>query len=83
MFKHPGLTVEITTYGRSLIPARLHQQIEDFALLVNGTPQVHPPAGDPHDHLVEVPSVARRRPPLPQASREERAEFEHPTAVLA
>ena len=35
----------------------MDQQIEDFALLVDGAPQVHPPAGDPHDHLVEVPSV--------------------------
>jgi hypothetical protein len=51
--------------------------VEDFTLLVDGTPKVHAPAGDPHDHLVEVPSVAR---PRPQASREERAEFEHPTA---
>jgi hypothetical protein len=67
-------------HGRPFIPARLYQQIENFVLLVNGTPQVHAPAGDPHDHLIEVPSVAPPRPPLPQASREERAEFEHPTA---
>ena len=62
------------------IPARLDQQVKDFGLLVDGTPQAHAPAGDPHDHLVEVPSVARPRPPLPEASREERAEFEHATA---
>jgi hypothetical protein len=51
-----------------------------FALLVDGTPQVHGPPGDPHDHLVEVPIVARPGPPLPQASRQERAEFKHPAA---
>jgi len=67
-------------HGRAFIPARLDQQIKDFALLVDGTPQVHAPADDPHDHLVEVPVVARPGPPLPQASREERAEFKHPTA---
>jgi hypothetical protein len=67
-------------HGRPFIPARLDQQIEDLALLVDGTPQVDPPASDPHDHLVEVPSVAWRRLPLPQTSREERAEYKHPTA---
>ena len=46
--------------------------------MIDGTPEVHTPAGDPHDHPVEVLSVARPRPPLPQASREERAKFEHP-----
>jgi hypothetical protein len=65
-------------HGRPLIPARLDQQIEDFALLIDGTPQVHPPAGDPHDHLVEVPPVARPRPSLAQASRDRGTEFEHP-----
>ena len=40
-------------HGRPFIPARLDQQIEDFALLIDGTPEVHAPAGDPRDHLVE------------------------------
>ena len=65
-------------HGRPFIPARLDQQIEDFALLIDGTPEVHAPAGDPHDHLVEVPSVARPGPPLPQASRDGGTEFEPP-----
>ena len=56
--------------GRPFIPARPEQRIEDFALLVEGTPQVHAPVGDPHDHLVEVPLVARPGPPLPQASHD-------------
>ena len=62
-------------YGRPFIPARLDQQIEDFALLIDGTPEVHAPAGDPHDHLVEVPSVARPGPPRAQASRDCGTEF--------
>ena len=41
---------------------------------------VHASASDPHHHLVEVPVVARPGPPLPQASRQKRAEFKHPTA---
>jgi hypothetical protein len=27
--------------------------------MIDGTPQVQPPAGDPDDHLVEVPDRAR------------------------
>ena len=53
-------------HGRPFIRARLDQQIEDFAVMVDGTPEVHAPAGDLQDHLVEVPSVARPRPLLPQ-----------------
>ena len=55
------------------------QHVEDFALVIDGTPQVHPPAGDPHHHLVEVPSVARTRPALPQPSRDPRTELQHPS----
>ena len=62
-------------HGRPFIPARLDQQIEDFALLIDGTPEVHAPSGDPHDHLVEVPSVARPGPPRAQASRDCGTEF--------
>jgi len=54
-------------FARRFIPARLDQQIEDFTLLVDGAPQVHPPAGDPHDHLVEVPcAVGMVAPALEQ-----------------
>ena len=62
-------------HGRPFIPARLDQQIEDLALLVDGTPEIYAPAGNPRDHLVEVPSVARPGPPLPQASRDRGTEF--------
>jgi hypothetical protein len=46
--------------------------------VIDGTPEVHTPAGDPGDHLVEVPSVARPGPPLAQSSRDRGTEFEHP-----
>jgi hypothetical protein len=58
----------------------LDQQIQDFAFLVDGAPQVHAFPGDPHDHLVEVPAVAGPRAPLPQSPREEWSEFQHPPA---
>ena len=41
------------------IAARLNQHVENLALVVDGTPEIHPLAGDPHHHLVEVPAIAR------------------------
>jgi hypothetical protein len=33
--------------------------VENLALVIDGSPQVHPHAGDANHHLVEAPSVAR------------------------
>jgi hypothetical protein len=63
----------------ALVTPALTSMSRDFALVIDGTPQVHPPAGDPHHHLVEVPSVARTRPALPQPSRDPRTELQHPS----
>jgi hypothetical protein len=30
----------------------LNKHVEDLAFVVNGTPEVHPLAGDPNNHLV-------------------------------
>jgi hypothetical protein len=49
------------------------------SLVVNGTPQIHPLAGDPHHHLVEVPAIARPWTAPAQPSRDQRSEFQHPT----
>jgi len=35
--------------------------VEDLALMVDGTPQIHPLTGDPHHHFIEVPAIARPR----------------------
>ena len=48
------------------VPAALHQHVEDLAFVVNGTPEIHPLAGDPSNHLVQVPSIARARAASPQ-----------------
>ena len=64
--------------GCPLVPARLDQDVEDLALLVDGAPQVHAPAGDAHDHLIQMPPIARPGAPLPQSPREERTEFQDP-----
>src|SRR6201993_3957288 len=44
---------------RPAVAATLDQHVEDLALVVDGTPQVHPLAGDPNNHLVQVPPIAR------------------------
>ena len=41
--------------GCSLVPALLHQDVQDLTLLVDGSPHEHPFAIDAHDHLVEMP----------------------------
>src|SRR5215469_16754510 len=46
---------------RPTVASALNQHVEDLALVVDGTPQIHPLAGDPHHHLVEVPAIARPR----------------------
>src|SRR3954469_56639 len=62
--------------GCPLVPARLDQDVEDLALLVDGAPQIHAPAGNAHDHLIQMPAITWPGAPLPQTSREERPEFE-------
>jgi hypothetical protein len=42
---------------RALVAPALNQHVENLALVIDGAPQVHSPAGDPDHHLVEVPYV--------------------------
>jgi hypothetical protein len=62
---------------RAFVALALDQHIEDLAFVVDGAPQVHPPAGDPNHHLVEMPSVARARPALPQPAGDQGTKFQH------
>lgn len=48
--------------GCPCIPPTLDHQVQNLALIVNRAPELHLPAADPHDHLVEMPLVARSRP---------------------
>ena len=50
---------------RPAVAATLDQHVEDFAFMVDGTPKVHPLAGDPNNHLVQVPLIARPGTALP------------------
>ena len=45
--------------ANTAVAPALHQHVEHLAFVIDGTPQIHPPAGDPHHHLVEVPVIAR------------------------
>jgi hypothetical protein len=47
--------------GPSVAPT-LNQHVEDLALVIDGTPQIHPLSGDPYYHLVKVPAIAWQRP---------------------
>ncbi len=60
------------------IPARLDQDVEDVAVLVDGPPQILPTAVDRHEHLVEVPRVAGSGLAAAQAGRVDGSELGAP-----
>jgi len=60
------------------IPARLDQDVEDIAVLVDGPPQVVTTAGDRQEHLVEVPLVAGSGLAAAQAGRVDGSELGAP-----
>ena len=61
------------------IASALDKNVENLALVVDGTPEIHALAGDAHHHLVEMPAIARPRAALAQPSRDRRTELQHPT----
>src|ERR1700682_147640 len=58
--------------GRRPVSTTLDQDLEDLALVVDGTPQVHGLARDPDDHFVEMPAIARSRTAPSQAPTDRR-----------
>src|SRR6185295_19704102 len=84
--RHPGrreaLFVEQLAHqldSRRRVSTTLDQDLEDLALVVDGTPQIHLLACDPDDHFVEMPAIARSRTARSQAPSDGRSEFD-PTA---
>src|SRR5260370_4098760 len=63
---------------RTGVASALDQHVEDLALVIDGTPQIHALAGDAHYQLVEMPAVARPRATLAQPSRDRGTELQHP-----
>jgi hypothetical protein len=45
--------------GSPLVPALLNQDVENCALTINGSPQVHLLAADIYENFVQVPDVER------------------------
>src|SRR5882757_9033844 len=66
--------------GCTFIPSALNKDFENLALIIDRAPQVHMLAGDPDDHLVEMPAIARPRTAAPQSACDSRPEFQHPAA---
>jgi hypothetical protein len=66
--------------GRRPVATTLDQDLEDLALVIDGTTQIHLLARDPDDHFVEMPAIARSRTAPSQSASDRRSEFEHPTA---
>src|SRR3981189_1538023 len=80
-FRHEALFPEQLAHQPEcspLVAPALNQHVENLALVVDGAPQVHPLAGNPDYHLVEVPSVARAWAAPPQLARDPGPEFQHP-----
>ncbi len=42
--------------GRTGVALSLHQNVEHFAFIVDGAPEIHALATDGDDHLVQVPA---------------------------
>jgi hypothetical protein len=66
--------------GRRPVATTLDQDLENLALVVDGTPQIHVLARDPDDHFVEMPAITRSRTAPLQSPGDRRSELEHPTA---
>jgi Glutamine synthetase, beta-Grasp domain len=64
----------------ALVPFRLDQHIEDFALGVDGSPQVDHAAIDFQIDLVEMPDGVRLRPAFTRATGDHGSKMVHPAA---
>jgi hypothetical protein len=64
---------------RLAVAPALYQHVEHLALVIDGTPEIHLPTGNPDHHLVQMPPVTRPRATPAQPSGDRRAEFQHPT----
>ena len=62
----------------SLVPLALHENVEDFALSIDGTPQVDQPAIDFDEYLVKMPSGMRLGPASSKVSCDHGTEVIHP-----
>jgi Tripartite tricarboxylate transporter family receptor len=61
-----------------LVPLALHENVEDFALSIDGTPQVDQPAIDFDEYLVKMPSGMRLGPASSKVSGDHGTKVFHP-----
>src|SRR5258708_27189878 len=61
-----------------LVASRLNQAIQNFALVINGAPQIHPLAADRDEHLIHMPSRGWPRPAGSQIPSDCRPELDAP-----
>ena len=66
--------------GCAFVPSALNEDFENLAFMIDRAPQVQMLAGDPDEHFVEMPAIARPRTAPPQPSCDNRPEFQHPAA---
>src|SRR5215470_5454385 len=80
-FRHEALLLEQLAHQpqrRPRVASTLDQHVENLALVIDGTPQIHPLAGDEYHHLVQMPAIARPRATLAQPSGDRRTELQRP-----
>jgi hypothetical protein len=76
MSAHPA--IHSADHAASSAASRHAKHVEDFALAVDRPPQVHGPAGDLDEHLVQMPPTARRTTTAPQPPGDQWAEAPDP-----
>src|ERR1700719_3792293 len=64
--------------GRSLVSSPLHEQVENFALAVDGAPKPERLAANHNGHLIEMPLRGWPLAPAPKFSGEQRSELQKP-----
>jgi hypothetical protein len=61
-----------------LVTALLNQDVENFALTINGSPKIHLLAADIYENFVQVPDVERRATAPANSAGKGLSEFQNP-----
>ena len=60
------------------VPPALHDEVQNLAFVIDGSPQIHPLSADPADHLIKMPARRWSRPPALQPASDLRPELDRP-----
>ena len=61
-----------------LVATLLHKDVQNFALIIDRPPQIHPPPADLHDRLVQMPPTRRSITAPTQIGGDQRPKLDHP-----